>query len=168
MAGSDRSIFSVTFRPSASLLIMKFLALVLLPGLAVCQSLPDAPEAKPHKFLDRPAVIAMSSSLALTAADASWTCSTLGVHKVPTGPTIQVGPGRFVNPNNVIAVGRSEALSPFKSCPAIPISEFGYLGAADLASYFLHRSGHHKLERAAQWLPAASAITGLVYTALHR
>lgn len=137
MAAFDRSISSETFRRILSLLNMKFLALVLLPGLAVSQSLPDAPSPK---FSSKVETAATIFNFGARAADAGLTC------------------------HMMFSQHYQERWLPAHNCTQVTLWSIGFAAAAHGASRFLHRLGRNKVESAPQWFDGSQGLAGILYT----
>jgi hypothetical protein len=118
---------------------------LLLSG-AVWGELPDPPSR--HKFWDRPNKILFAVHLGLEAADFSITHHNL-VHG-----------GREVNP---MAKGLCES----GTAGQVVFFAGRTVGVGGI-SYFLHRSGHHKLERAFMVLASVDSAYGVTYSFTHK
>jgi hypothetical protein len=91
-----------------------------------------------HAFFDRANLTGFAIHMAVRAADAAQTCYHLGQ-------------------------GAYEKWLPTQSCAAIAAYSLSMPPAALASSYFLHRSGHHTLER---WLPYVWASPSAVGIAM--
>jgi hypothetical protein len=159
-------------RLSISLL---FGALVLLVSAAICPALqaqalltssplPDAPtpfvaatppittapsrlSAEQHKFWDRQNCILLVTAAALNGADFAVTRSNL-----------QSG-GQELNPV-VRMFGRSDA--------GLAANFVGETAGVIGLSYFFHKTGHHKLERAVSLVNIGSSVGAVSFGLLHR
>ena len=110
------------------------LALVVLTGYSACAqqfTLPDPPSQ--HKFFDRQNKIAFGTLAALVAVDA-----------VTTQRLTNSGSAHEANPlwRPMVNQGWQGEMAA---------SALGYSAAVGV-SYTLHKTGHHKLERWANWL----------------
>lgn len=115
--------------------------LLSLTALVVVAQVPPRPgvveqreQEKPrtHRFFDRNNLIGFSAMFAGTALDHHSTC-------------------RFLR------AGMKEVLLPTQSCRTVGLVLYGTSSAGVGLAYWLHRKGHHKLER---WLPRIRAIAG--------
>ena len=103
--------------------------LILILFLSAVSLSAQSPE---HRFFDRNNLIGFSAMFATRALDVHSTC-------------------RFLRR------GYREAVFPSQNCRTIAVTAFGLSGAGMGGIYWLHRRGHHKLER---WLPRIAAISG--------
>ncbi|MFY9559283.1 MAG: hypothetical protein WAQ52_03530 [Terriglobales bacterium] len=111
------------------------LALVLLTGYSACAqqlTLPEPDAPSHHKFLDRQNTVAFSLMAGLIAADA-----------VTTQRLINSGRAREANPlwRPMVRQGWQGEMAA---------SALGF-GAAVGVAYTFHKTGHHKMERWANW-----------------
>lgn len=127
-----------------------FLMLAGYPALAQNSSLPDAPSqqfvvrpkvvsfsnAEPHKFFDRQNKVAFGTLAGLIAIDA-----------ITTQRLVSSGAAREANP-----LWRSMVHQGWQG--EMAASALGFSAAIGM-SYGLHKMGHHKLERVANWLTVA-------------
>jgi hypothetical protein len=157
----DRRIFSRSLRLIATLVGLCFALSSLLcaqgpipdaPGSTDASAAPltfvtPATSAREHKFWDRENKILLSTSFALNGADF-----------VVTRSNLQSG-GQELNP--VVRVfGRSTAGL---------IANFTGESAGSLAlSYFFHRTGHHRMERAVSCVNIGGSATAVAFGLMHR
>ena len=149
-----------TFRVSTS---VSFAILALTSVLCAQGPLPEAPNAAPeavvpvtftqsrvetsHKFLDRQNQLLFVAAAASNAADFAVTRMNL-----------QSG-GRELNP--VVRVfGRSSA--------GLAVNFAGETAGVISVCYFLHKTGHHRLERAVSMMNIASSAGAVSYGLMHR
>jgi hypothetical protein len=119
------------------LLIRLVLAVgILFSGYSVSAQELTLPEAPSHKFLDRQNKVAFASLAALVAVDA-----------VQTQRLTNSGVGREANPlwSPLVKQGWPGEMAA---------SALGY-GAALGMAYTFHKTGHHKMERWANWVTVA-------------
>ena len=105
------------------------------------------PEASTHKFWDRENSILFATNAALSAADF-----------VVTRDNLRNG-GQELNPVTRIFSGSTPGLAMNFAGEAV-----GVVGV----SYFLHRTGHHKLERAVSMLNIGSSAAAVSFDLAHR
>jgi hypothetical protein len=106
---------------------------------------PEAP--RPHRFWDKENLALFTATAAFSAADFSVTRSNL-----------QSG-GRELNP--VVRVfGRST--------PGLAVNFAGETAGVIGVSYFLHRTGHHRLERMASTVDIGGSAVAVMYGLTHR
>jgi len=103
--------------------------LILILFLSAVSLSAQSPE---HRFFDRNNLIGFSAMFAGTALDHHSTC-------------------RFLRR------GQREVLLPTQSCRTVGIVVYSTSSAGVGLSYWMHRKGHHKIER---WLPRLRAIGG--------
>ena len=129
---------------------MKYLAAMLLFA-SPCFALPDMPAPKPvepkpvthyHAFYDKQAKITLGIELGLNAADTAQTC-------------------------NNLAHGGHEDNLPIKTCAGMVGIQLGIMASGEALSWFLHRTGHHKLERIPRWYVIYGNTYGLAYSKSH-
>lgn len=111
-------------------------ALVLGAGYSASAQPLTLPEAPPHKFFDRQNTLALASLGALVAADAVLT-----QHLTNSGVAQEANP--LWRP--MVRRGWSGEMAA---------SALGY-GAALGVAYTFHKTGHHKMERWANWFTVA-------------
>ncbi len=105
------------------------------------------PSATPHRFLDKTNLALFTASAALSAADFAVTRANLQ------------GGGRELNP--VVRIfGRST--------PGLAVNFAGETAGVIALSYFLHKTGHHRLERMASTLNIGASAGAVTYDLLHR
>ena len=92
----------------------------------------EVEKPRTHRFFDRNNLIGFSAMFATRALDVHSTC-------------------RFLK------AGYEEKIFPSQNCRTIAVTAFGLSGSGMGGIYWLHRRGHHKLER---WLPRIAAISG--------
>jgi len=131
-----------------TLILLGFLALA--PGLPA-QDLPDMPVPKdsrpiaplarpmPREFWDRPNKIAAVAMIGLTTADVAQTC-----HGLITHTAYEIVLTQSCGKNVAIVAG-SDA-------------------AAIFGAWFLHRTGHHRLERVPMVFMGYQSAYGLIYS----
>lgn len=126
-------------------LICVLLACLGVCGMAKAQAMPDAPSQ--HRFWDTPNRILFFSHATLEATDFGITH-----HNLSQG-------GQETNP-----LGR-------RLCESGTLGQLVYFGGrtAGVAgiSYLLHRTGHHRLERAFFLLASYDSASGLRYSLAH-
>lgn len=106
--------------------------ILLVGGYASCQQV-VLPEAPSHKFLDRKNAVAFSTMAGLVAVDAVTTQHLINEHHATE-----------MNP-----LWRPMVTRGWQG--EFAASALGYSAAVGLA-YTFHKTGHHKLERWANWL----------------
>lgn len=113
-----------------------FVALLLLAGYSVSAQELTRPEAPSHKFFDRQNKVAFASLGALVATDA-----------VMTQRLINSGVAHEANPlwRPLVKQGWPGEMAA---------SALGYSAALGVA-YTFHKTGHHKMERWANWVTVA-------------
>jgi hypothetical protein len=119
---------------------MKFAALLVLISSAFGQSFEPSNH---HQFLDRTGVISLTGSAAVFTADAVTSCRNL-------------------------YGGGHEAFLPTQTCAGISAWMASSFAAQTATAYMLHRSGHHRLERIAEFVWASGSVAGISYTFTHQ
>jgi len=108
--------------------------------LTVCA---DTPAQQPHAFYDRAAKAQVATNLVAIGADLAQTC------------------------RNLSRGGGHEDWMPTQSCAGVA----GIMAAGQIAqetfAYFLHRRGHHKLERAVRFVSLTGNTAGIIYSHKH-
>src|SRR4051812_28964237 len=61
----------------------------------------------------------------------------------------------------------SKRFLPTQSCAGISAWLTSSLAAQTSTAYFLHRTGHHRLERAAEFFWSSGSAVGITYTLTH-
>jgi hypothetical protein len=124
------------------------LLLLLLAPISATAQLPDAPKPKVHKFYDKPGKILLGSAAALAAADVGQSC-----HYMANG-----------------GYEMRTALNPWpaKNCGMLSVQLFGQVAIQEGVAYFLHRTGHHKLERVTRFFSMEENVYGIIYTRKHQ
>jgi hypothetical protein len=108
-------------------------------------TLPEAPEN--HRFWDRDNSILFAASAAFSAADF-----------VVTRDNLRRG-GQELNPVTRIFTG---------STPALAMNFVGETAGVVGLSYFFHKTGHHKLERAVSMVNIGGSATAVAFGLAHR
>ena len=104
-------------------------------------------EAHNHRFWDRENSFLFATSLAFNTADFIVTRDNLR------------GGGRELNPVTRVFSG---------STPALAVNFAGETAGVVALSYFLHKTGHHKLERAVSLVNIAGSAGAVAYGLAHR
>lgn len=119
-----------------SLIRSTLAALVLLAGYSLCAQELTLPDAPSHKFFDRQNKVAFASLGALVAVDA-----------VMTQRLVNSGVAHEANPlwSPLVKQGWPGEMAA---------SALGYSAALGMA-YTFHKTGHHKMERWANWITVA-------------
>jgi len=110
-------------------------------------STPQPQASEQHRFWDRNNCVLFSAVTALSAADF-----------VVTRDNLQGG-GRELNPITRV-FGKSTA--------GLAVNFAGESAAVIGMSYFFHKTGHHKLERAVSMLNIANSATAVSFDIMHR
>ena len=120
-----------------------------VPSMAAAAPLVEAPTSSdaPHKFWDKPNRVLFIASAALNTADFAVTRANL-----------QSG-GQELNPL-VRPFGRSTA--------GLALNFAGETVGVVSVSYFFHKTGHHKLERAVSFVNIGSSAGAVTYGLMHR
>lgn len=118
-----------------------------MPSAALVASQGSAPE-RPHRFFDKWNLALFSGSAALDGADFAVTRSNL-----------QSNGGKELNPV-VRMFGRSTA--------GLALNFAGEAAGTMGLSYFFHRTGHYKLERAVSMVNIGASGFAVSYSATHR
>ncbi|MGA2647557.1 MAG: hypothetical protein ABSF15_22875 [Candidatus Sulfotelmatobacter sp.] len=105
------------------------------------------PEASSHKFWDRENSILFATNAAFSAADF-----------VVTRDNLRSG-GQELNPVTRFFSG---------STPGLAMNFAGETAGVVGVSYFLHKTGHHKLERVASMLNIGSSAAAVSFDLAHR
>lgn len=105
------------------------------------------PEASNHRFWDRENSLLFATSAAFSTADFFVTRSIL-----------QHG-GQELNPVTRLFTG---------STPALAVNFAGETASVVGLSYFFHKTGHHKLERAVSMLNIGSSAAAVTFDLAHR
>jgi hypothetical protein len=105
------------------------------------------PEASSHRFWDRENTILFATSAAFNAADFVITRDNLR------------GGGRELNPITRVFSG---------STPTLAINFAGETASVVALSYFFHKTGHHKLERAVSLVNIGSSASAVTFDLAHR
>jgi hypothetical protein len=108
-------------------------------------TLPEAPEN--HRFWDRDNSILFAASAAFSAADF-----------VVTRDNLRSG-GQELNPVTRLFTG---------STPALAMNFVGETAGVVGISYFFHKTGHHKLERAVSMVNIGGSATAVAFGLAHR
>jgi hypothetical protein len=98
--------------------------------------------AQEHKFYDRIGKLELAGDLAMAAADSAQTCHNL-------------------------ATGGHEYMLRTQNCAKVNIALFGQVAIQEGVAYFLHRTGHHKIERVARLFSIEENARGIAYSAKH-
>jgi len=105
------------------------------------------PEAPTHRFWDRENAVLFAASASLSAADF-----------VVTRDNLRNG-GRELNPVTRVFAGSTAGLA---------VNFAGETAGAIGLSYFFHKTGHHKLERAVSLLNIGSSASAVSFDLAHR
>jgi hypothetical protein len=105
------------------------------------------PEAPSHRFWDRENCVLFATSAAFSAADFVVTKDNLH------------GGGQELNPVTRVFTGSTAGLTVNFAGEAV-----GVIGL----SYFFHKTGHHKLERAVSMLNIGASGSAVTYDLIHR
>jgi hypothetical protein len=107
--------------------------ILLFVSVSVFGQDPDA-----HRFFDKQARWTAAGSAAVFATDAAVTCRNL-------------------------ANGGHEDWLPTQSCAGVSAWMAGNFATQQMAAYWLHRRGHHRLERLVERFSASGSAAGIVY-----
>jgi hypothetical protein len=118
---------------------MKLASLVLLISSAFGQSF----EPSNHRFLDKTGIISLTGSAAVLTVDAVTTCRNL-------------------------YGGGYEAFLPTQSCAGTSAWIASSFAAQTATAYLMHRTGHHRIERLAEFVWASGSAAGIAYTFTHQ
>jgi hypothetical protein len=116
-------------------------------------------ERPAHHFYDRTAKIELTAALALDAWDNVQTCRSLD----------NGGQPRLAYTSNGVryySVHR-EMMLPSQSCPGVTLMLAAQLAGQEALAYLLHRTNHHKLEKAVRFFSIEENTQGVLYGAFH-
>lgn len=135
---------------------------LLLTLPAIAQELPNAPTPKPmtqtervmesHRFFDNQNNIALSASFGIRVTDTIETCRLLRKRVIATLPDGSMAVFPYFE----------EVNAPVKSCGGVAAWNGGMTFAAFGASWLLHKTGHHRLERIPNWINFAGSAEGFI------
>jgi hypothetical protein len=128
--------------------VLLLLFVVLLAGKARASEI-EAPKPKPdaleHKFYDRIGRAEFGVAVAAAAFDAAQTCH-----------------GMITDPAHTRELG-----SPTQHCAPLSLMLGAQVAVQEGVAYFLHRTHHHRIERAVRFFSIYENTKGIVYSQRH-